>query len=113
MDIEDMADFGRQSCACPYYAAHALAHHAELVFCPYSYVLDPSVRRAAGAGAMDLAGRIVVLDEAHNVEGTCREAGSMDFGLDQMRAVLAALKLAAGEGCRLTRSLCEQLQHPV
>jgi hypothetical protein len=26
---------------CPYYLSRALAEHAELIFCPYNYVLDP------------------------------------------------------------------------
>mmetsp|Transcript_3070 Transcript_3070/g.5947 ORF Transcript_3070/g.5947 Transcript_3070/m.5947 type:complete len:1151 (-) Transcript_3070:11-3463(-) len=96
-DIEDAAAFGSESCACPYYLAHALSRHAELIFTPYSYVLDPSIRRAAGASAMELSGRVVVIDEAHNVESVCREAGSVEFSLDQMRGVLAALKRSLGE----------------
>ena len=96
-DIEDMAEFGRRTTSCPYYVAHAVARHAELVFCPYSYVLDPSVRQAAGLSCADLTGRIIILDEAHNVEGVCRDAGSAEISLDQAKNALAVLKRLLGE----------------
>ena len=96
-DIEDAAAFGKEACMCPYYLSHSLARHAQLVFSPYSYVLDPGVRRAGGAGALDLRGRIVILDEAHNMESICREAGSIEIGIDQLKATLSALKRALGE----------------
>lgn len=97
-DIEDIANFGQVACACPYYIAHTLARHAEIIFCPYNYVLDPSVRRKAGTTrAMELHGRVVILDEAHNIEGVCREAGAVELGLDQMRACIAAMRHALGE----------------
>jgi Fanconi anemia group J protein len=45
-DIEDLARIGSRHKACPYFAARHLADTAELVFCPYSYLLDPNIRRA-------------------------------------------------------------------
>lgn len=51
--------------ACPYYAARELRETAQLVFCPYNYLLDPLVRRQMG---IDLTGHVVILDEAHNIE---------------------------------------------
>lgn len=96
-DIEDVANFGRSATACPYYMAHALSKYADLVFCPYSYVLDPSVRQAAGSSCIDLKGCVIILDEAHNVEGVCRDAGSAEITLDQVQGALAALKRMLGE----------------
>ena len=96
-DIEDAAQFAVATNSCPYYLAHSLARHAEIVFCPYSYVLDPSVRQAAGLSCADLTGRIVILDEAHNVESVCRDAGSAELTLDQMKAALSAVKRLLGE----------------
>jgi hypothetical protein len=46
---------------CPYYLSRALAEHAELIFCPYNYVLDPLIRKSLD---IDLEGAVVVL-------GTC------------------------------------------
>lgn len=41
-----------------------MADHAELVFCPYSYIIDPVVRRAM---EVDITGAIIILDEAQYV----------------------------------------------
>ena len=49
-DIEDLARIGTRHKACPYFAARHLADSAELVFCPYSYLLDPNIRRATKVG---------------------------------------------------------------
>ncbi|KAJ2719424.1 Fanconi anemia group J protein [Coemansia sp. Benny D115] len=75
-DIEDIVKLGRKTQACPYYASRELAEAAELVFCPYNYILDPGVREATG---ITLEGNIVILDEAHNVENACRDAGSAEI----------------------------------
>lgn len=96
-DIEDMAQFGTMTNSCPYYVAHSVAKHAELVFCPYSYVLDPSVRQASGLSCADLSGRMIILDEAHNVEGTCRDAGSAEITLDQAKSALVVVKRLLGD----------------
>jgi hypothetical protein len=102
-----------QHSPCPYYLSRALANHAELIFCPYNYVLDPSIRKSLN---IDLEGAIVVLgtytqnchilmitrtrpdeylflysDEAHNVEDTLRESGSGKFGEIQLCEIVAML----------------------
>eukprot|EP00977_Amphora_coffeiformis_P002711 scaffold521_cov167-Amphora_coffeaeformis.AAC.2 len=73
---EDENDFYSQNAACPYYLSRALAKTAEIVFCPYNYLLDPNIREAIG---IKLSDAVVVLDEAHNVEDTLRESGSGVF----------------------------------
>ena len=40
-DIEDLASEGRRLSACPYFASKEFAHDAEIVFCPYSYLVRP------------------------------------------------------------------------
>mmetsp|Transcript_563 Transcript_563/g.1795 ORF Transcript_563/g.1795 Transcript_563/m.1795 type:complete len:1088 (-) Transcript_563:24-3287(-) len=91
-DIEDAANFGQSAGGCPYYTAHALASHAELVLCPYNYVFDPGVRRSAGSRSLNLTGKVIVVDEAHNIEGVCRDAGSVNVTMDHLQAVLSSLK---------------------
>jgi Fanconi anemia group J protein len=58
-DIEDLVAAGHkvgcldhlaglltaQKHACPYYASRELLLDAEIVFCPYNYLLDPVIRR--------------------------------------------------------------------
>ncbi|KAL9186838.1 hypothetical protein ACHAXT_010558 [Thalassiosira profunda] len=63
--------------ACPYYLSQVLSKDADIIFAPYNYVLDPGIRDALG---IELGNSIVILDEAHNVESTLREAGSGQFG---------------------------------
>ena len=45
------------------------AEAAELIFCPYNYILDPVIRRAV---QIDLQDSVIILDEAHNIEDICR-----------------------------------------
>ncbi|KAJ2696995.1 hypothetical protein H4R19_005693, partial [Coemansia spiralis] len=75
-DLEDMVKLGRDLFGCPYYAARELAEKAQLVFCPYNYIVDPSIRSAVG---IDITNSIVILDEAHNIENAAREAGSCEI----------------------------------
>ena len=46
---------------CPYFASRSLASRADLVFCPYSYLLDPVVRRSVD---LSLDGAVLIFDEA-------------------------------------------------
>jgi hypothetical protein len=86
-DIEDLMSKGKKLGACPYYTARHLAdQHAELVFCPYNYIIDPRIRSSV---AISLAGAVVIFDEAHNIEDAAREAASIDVTLDEVRAALA------------------------
>lgn len=40
-DIEDMVKLGKKVKGCPYYASRKLYEQAEVIFCPYNYILDP------------------------------------------------------------------------
>lgn len=40
-DIEDLASEGARIGGCPYFAAREFARDAELIFCPYSYLVSP------------------------------------------------------------------------
>ena len=88
-DVEDLVALGAKTRGCPYFAAKHMSESAELIFCPYNYLLDPSVRAAMD---VDLGGALVILDEAHNVEDTAREAASCDVALRDV--VLAADEFA-------------------
>ena len=45
------------------------AVEADLIFCPYSYLLDPVIRSAMD---ITLENSVLVFDEAHNIEDTAR-----------------------------------------
>lgn len=62
---------------CPYFAAtRTFTIDADLVFCPFNYLIDPIIRRSSD---VHLKNSIVILDEAHNVEDICRESASFEF----------------------------------
>lgn len=85
----DTDDYESEHSPCPYYLSRALAKHAQLVFCPYNYVLDPFIRESLGIG---LENSVVVLDEAHNVEDTIRESGSGKFGEFELAEMVIMLQ---------------------
>lgn len=43
-DIEDLVKSGRRIHGCPYFAARTLAQSADLILCPYNYLVDPRTR---------------------------------------------------------------------
>ncbi|CAG0896403.1 unnamed protein product [Darwinula stevensoni] len=72
-DMEDLVGMGRSLHACPYFASRDLMDNAQIVFCPYNYLLDPIIRNTMN---IKLKGQILILDEAHNMEDASREAVS-------------------------------------
>lgn len=72
-DIEDLLTVGKDHRGCPYYAAVELAKDAELILCPYNYLLDVGIRNARD---IHVNGDILIFDEAHNIEDHAREAAS-------------------------------------
>lgn len=40
-DIEDLVTLGKRVAGCPYYASRKIYEGAEVVFCPYNYIIDP------------------------------------------------------------------------
>lgn len=49
---------------CSYYAARSMADDAQLILCPYNYVINPVIR---GAMDVDIKEAIVIFDEAQYV----------------------------------------------
>ncbi len=68
-DVEDAVREGKMLAGCPYYASREKQQQAQLVFCPYNYILDPGVQASLG---IDLSGAVVIIDEAHNIADVCR-----------------------------------------
>lgn len=84
-DIEELTNLGTRTSACPYYASHELYQRADLIFCPYSFLVDPVVREARG---INLSGDVVILDEAHNIENYARDAASFSADVADMQRVV-------------------------
>ncbi|GAB4818658.1 hypothetical protein N2152v2_005704 [Parachlorella kessleri] len=90
-DIEDLCNYGRTNKACPYYASRKLADDAELIFGPYSYFIDPVIRRAI---SVDVNDSILIFDEAHNIEDVCREGASCEVDMSTMVEVAGSFNKA-------------------
>lgn len=76
-DIEDLMHFGRKHQCCPYYASRKIAESkASVVFMPYNYLLDSSLRKNA---QLKLENSLIIFDEAHNVDGALKESVSATF----------------------------------
>uniref|UniRef100_A0AAR2KP58 Regulator of telomere elongation helicase 1 n=1 Tax=Pygocentrus nattereri TaxID=42514 RepID=A0AAR2KP58_PYGNA len=76
LDVEDLVKTGKKERVCPYYLSRSLKQHADIIFMPYNYLLDPKSRRAHN---IELKGAVVIFDEAHNVEKMCEESTSFDL----------------------------------
>lgn len=81
-DIEELTELGKKHAGCPYYASHELYQSAQLILCPYSFLVDPLVRRARG---INISGDVVILDEAHNIEAFARDAAGFEASVADIR----------------------------
>uniref|UniRef100_A0A914YVL3 Helicase ATP-binding domain-containing protein n=1 Tax=Panagrolaimus superbus TaxID=310955 RepID=A0A914YVL3_9BILA len=76
-DIEDLSEALKSPEICPYFAStRTLTNDADIIFTPFNYLLDPIIRKSS---EVYLKNSIIILDEAHNVEDTCRSAVSFQF----------------------------------
>ncbi|NWU11000.1 FANCJ protein, partial [Cephalopterus ornatus] len=96
-DIEDLVSLGRKLRACAYFAARELMVGADIVFCPYNYLLDPQIRESMD---INLKGQVVILDEAHNIEDCARESVSYGVTESQLRAAREELDFMVSNNIR-------------
>jgi DNA repair helicase Rad3 len=76
LDVEDLNRIGRDHRVCPYYWSRSNASDADIVFLPYNYLIEPSIRATLD---FELSNCIIVFDEAHNLEGVCGNSASFDL----------------------------------
>ncbi|ETP31511.1 hypothetical protein F442_19631 [Phytophthora nicotianae P10297] len=96
-DIEDLVKLAQKHRECAYFHARDALDHANIVFAPYNYLLDPTIREAVGITLKD---SIIVLDEAHNVEDTCRSSASVEVTTDVLAASIKAFTIVIKHGNR-------------
>uniref|UniRef100_A0A1I7TAN3 DNA helicase n=1 Tax=Caenorhabditis tropicalis TaxID=1561998 RepID=A0A1I7TAN3_9PELO len=76
---------------CPYFSTNRiLTQDADLIFCPFSYLVDPLIRNSSD---VHLKNSIVILDEAHNIEDTCRDSASFSFTEKEFDDTLLSFRL--------------------
>ena len=79
-DIEDMYQYGSKRGFCPFYQSREMAKNADIVFVPYNYVVDFKESLEDEQSVLDLAGSVLIIDEAHNIERVCEDAATLTFG---------------------------------
>ena len=63
---------------------------ADIVFCPYNYLIDPSIRKSM---EIDLKDQIVIFDEAHNIEDASRASASFEISVTDLSEISLDLGL--------------------
>ncbi|XP_023215127.1 Fanconi anemia group J protein homolog isoform X2 [Centruroides sculpturatus] len=96
-DLEDLVKVGKKMKACPYFGLRNLLPTADIIFCPYNYIIDPLIRESM---EINLKNNILILDEAHNIEDSAREAASFDISKDELDAALLDIDNLGYLGCR-------------
>lgn len=75
-DIEEIIKLGKRLGGCPYYATRLIAENAEIVFCPYNYLINPTIRNSLN---INIENNIFIIDEAHNIEDSARDAATCEI----------------------------------
>nr|XP_055039817.1 regulator of telomere elongation helicase 1 [Misgurnus anguillicaudatus] len=102
LDVEDLVKTGKKQRVCPYYLSRSIKQHADVIFMPYNYLLDPKSRRAHN---IELKGAVVIFDEAHNVEKMCEESTSFDLTpYDMISAIDAVDRLLREEASEISKA---------
>ncbi|CUI12354.1 DEAD/DEAH box RNA helicase, putative [Bodo saltans] len=88
-DVEDLVKAGRSVGFCPYFYERAVSRDAEIVFLPYTYLFDPSVRKQL---PFSLEDSILIIDEAHNLPSVL--SGSANTNLHPVAIAQAMRELS-------------------
>ena len=68
-DLEDIVKQSKEKDLCPYFVTKSMVSKADIICCPYNYLIDPSIFKQMNVNLKD---SVVVIDEAHNVESLSR-----------------------------------------
>ncbi|CAL6019017.1 DNA_repair helicase [Hexamita inflata] len=91
-DFEDFCEQNVIARQCPFFAARNMLESAKIIFCPYNYILDSSLKSEPIKKALNNA--IVVFDEAHSVPDMAKSAYSTKFSKQDVDAAIHATRTA-------------------
>ncbi len=89
LDIEDLTKIGHTKKICPYFFARDYSTSAEIVFMPYNYLLDSSIRKTI---KLPWENAIIVFDEAHNLERVASDAASFSINSTDIASCIQELQ---------------------
>lgn len=95
MDIEDLRKAGKEHVFCPYYYSRNRAPGCELVFLPYSLLFTNEGRKSLD---INLEGKILIVDEAHNICDTVIELNSAEVAWADIRRMVAICSISTDLG---------------
>ncbi|KAH9598921.1 DEAD2 [Trypanosoma melophagium] len=75
-DMEDLVSNGRSCGFCPYYMEREQAKEADIVFLPYNYMFDLSLRKQL---PFEVKKSILIVDEAHNLPSILGSSSCMNL----------------------------------
>lgn len=88
-DIEDLVKVGRRDNICPYYYSRDFSEYADIIFLPYNYLLDTSIRSTLNVRWEQ---SVVVFDEAHNIEKVASDAASFSMSSSEIATCIRELQ---------------------
>lgn len=88
-DIEDLGSIGDVHKCCPYFISKRQAIKSDIIFIPYSYLIDPIIRKANDIKLGENS--VIILDEAHNVNRVCEDSASASIKVTDISAALRDL----------------------
>lgn len=71
LSVRRLLRIGRTSGVCPYFLARRLSEDSTVVVAPYQYIFNEAIRARVG---LNLEGKILIFDEAHNADKIGQEA---------------------------------------
>jgi Fanconi anemia group J protein len=88
LQIKDIEEIGRDKMLCPYKAMQYRLKRADVIFCPYNYIIDAEKRKTLGINLKD---KIILIDEAHNIASAAESSLDIQITSTQISSVLDAV----------------------
>jgi Rad3-related DNA helicase len=109
LDPGKLMEAGRRAGLCPYFLARRAAKQSMVVVVPYVYVFDAHIRASVG---LELSGKVLVLDEGHNLDRIGQEALSDTLSSNSLESAANELR-SIGKPTRHMKRLIEHLREHV
>ena len=96
--VEELKDIAKKLKFCPFFFERDKSIHSDLIFLPYNYIFDPSIKKRM---KIQMKNAILIVDEAHNIQEVCNDSVSKDFDsnmIDEVLGDLKSLKIFLEEG---------------
>ena len=87
--VEELKDIAKKRKFCPFFFEREKSIHSDLIFLPYNYIFDPSIKKRM---KIQMNNSILIIDEAHNIQEVCNDAVSKDFNSSMIDEVINDLK---------------------